>query len=399
MIWAVFKIMALRLWRDKGALALAFILPGFIYAVFAAIFSTASGGKLDMRVAMAVTDDAPATLLLSEAMQAQTDFSISYDAAFDRAAIEERVRLGTEDVGVILAGDITKPGAQPIVIIYEPSRKIAADMLSGQVRQIIGRDLPDVVLTQQINLVSALAGGLTPDQSAALSAALGSEQMQGAADFISVERADAQSGETPGGDATIAYYVGATAIMFLLFSAMQGAALSLEERGSGITDRLLLGPRGAMAMMAGKFSFLTLQGTVQALIIVAVAAAFFNIAVMAHLPALLIACILAASVASSIALLVSVMAKSSVQMNTASTFIVLLFSALGGSMVPRFMMPGWMQSAGSFTPNAWVIDLFYGILARGLGASQLAQPALILVAITAWCLITAALLSHRLMRF
>ena len=41
MISAIFKIMWLRLWRDKGALVLAFILPGFIFAIFAAIFSNA----------------------------------------------------------------------------------------------------------------------------------------------------------------------------------------------------------------------------------------------------------------------------------------------------------------------------------------------------------------------
>jgi len=55
MLSAVFNIMWLRLWRDKGALVLAFILPGFIFAIFAAIFSNASGGQLDLRAALAVT--------------------------------------------------------------------------------------------------------------------------------------------------------------------------------------------------------------------------------------------------------------------------------------------------------------------------------------------------------
>lgn len=398
MIWAVFKVMALRLWRDKGALVLAFVLPGFIYAVFAAIFSTASGGKLDMRVTMAVTNDASATQRLSEVLQAQTDFLLIYDAAFTAQDIEERVRLGTEDVGIVLRGDITSPGEQPILIIYEPSRKIAADMLSGQLRQTIGRDMPDVLLTQQIQTISRIAGGYTQAQSARIDAVLGSTETQTGSDYIAVTPVATGPGAQIK-DATVAYYVGATAIMFLLFSAMQGAALSLEERGSGITDRLLLGPRGAMGMMAGKFAFLTLQGTVQAIIILGVAASFFEIPVIVNLGPLLFACLLAASVAAAIALLVSVMAKSSVQMNTASTFIVLLFSAVGGSMVPRFMMPGWMQSLGNFTPNAWVIETFYGIVARGSDASQLAMPIAILAVITAGCLIFAAILSHRLMRF
>lgn len=398
MIWAVFKVMALRLWRDKGALVLAFVLPGFIYAVFAAIFSTASGGKLDMRVAMALTDNAPATLRLSEVLQAQTDFSLIFDADFTAQDIEERIRLGTEDVGIVLRGDITAPGEQPILIIYEPSRKIAADMLSGQLRQTLGRDMPDVLLSQQVETVRTVSGGYTSAQSARIDAVLGGASDISGSDYIAVTPVTTGSGAAVK-DATVAYYVGATAIMFLLFSAMQGAALSLEERGSGITDRLLLGPRGAMGMMAGKFAFLTLQGTMQTVIILAVAAIFFDIPVMAYLAPLLLACILSASVAAAIALLVSVIAKSSVQMNTASTFIVLLFSAVGGSMVPRFMMPGWMQSLGNFTPNAWVIETFYGIVARGLGASQLVTPIAILIGITAGCLLLAAILSHRLMRF
>ena len=69
MIGAVFKTMWLRLWRDKGALVLAFILPGFIFAVFAAIFSNASGGNLDLRVALAATSKAKPSIEFTETLK------------------------------------------------------------------------------------------------------------------------------------------------------------------------------------------------------------------------------------------------------------------------------------------------------------------------------------------
>jgi len=397
MIWAVFKIMALRLFRDRGALVLAFVLPGFIYAVFAAIFSTASGGSLDMRVALAVTNNSPATLALSQKIQDQTDFSVSFDQTWDTASVRERVRLGTEDVGLILRGDVSDPSDAPIEIIFEPSRKIASDVLSGQVRQIIGTEMPDVLLGQQLKIAESVVGDFSPAQAARARAAL-SQTLSGQDSFIQTRSAidDAQA---KNGDASVAYYVGATAILFLLFSAMQGASLSLEERANGITDRLLMGFRGASAMLLGKFSFLTLQGTVQAGVIIAVAATFFDVTLSGNVSALLLACVLAASVAAALALLVATLCKSTVQMNTVATFLVLLFSALGGSMVPRFMMPNWMQSLGDFTPNSWVIELFYGILARGSDASQLTLPVGILIMITLACLCLASFLSHRLMRF
>ena len=397
MIWAVFKVMALRLLRDRGALVLAFILPGFIYAVFAAIFSTASGGNLDMRVALAVTNNSAQTLSLSQEIQRQTGFSVSYNPSWDANDITERVRLGTEDVGLVLRGDISDPSDSPMEIIYEPSRKIASDVLSGQMRQLIGTAMPDVVLSQQLNTTELIIGAFSPEQAARAKIAL-AQTVKGSDTFIQT-RSAITGAQVQGGDASVAYYVGATAILFLLFSAMQGASLSLEERANGITDRLLMGFRGAAAMLLGKFSFLTLQGTLQAGLIVLVAVMFFDVAVAGSIGALLLACILAAAVAAAIALLVATLCKSTVQMNTVATFLVLLFSALGGSMVPRFMMPGWMQSLGNFTPNSWVIDLFYGILARGSDASQLALPVTILLATTLACLFGASLLSHRLMRF
>jgi len=297
-ISAIFKIMWLRLWRDKGALVLAFILPGFIFAIFAAIFSNASGGSLDLRVSMALTSNAPASVAFAEDLKSKANFSLTSETRWNEENIRGRVRLGQDDVGIIITGDMADPYSRP----------------------------------------------------------------------------------------------------FLLFSAMQGAAISLDERKSGISDRLLIGPAGAASLLTGKFLFLTLIGTVQAAIIVAVAYIAFDVGVTPHLFALVLACIGSAALASSIALFVASLSGSSAQMNTVSTFVVLLFSAIGGSMVPRFMMPNWLQSLGQFTPNHWSIEAFYGILARGQTLIELLHVWMILYGGAALLLALAAIISHRLMR-
>ena len=364
MISAIFKIMGLRLWRDKGALVLAFVLPGFIFAIFAAIFSNASGGDLDLRASLAVTSNAPATQSFASDLKKTETFTLNYKEDWTLVDIRERVRLGQDDVGLVLAGDIADTRAPAIVIISEPSRDIAATVLKGQIRQMLAEQSGAAEAAEIFADVSAL------DSDATVSAA----------------------------DQSVTYYIGATATLFLLFSAMQGAGLSLDERKNGISDRLLIGPMGALAMLTGKFLFLTLVGFFQAAIICGVAAVFFNVPIMAHLQGLALACLGTASLASAIALLVASLCGSATQMHTVSTFLVLLFSAVGGSMVPRFMMPDWLQNLGQFTPNAYAIDAVYGVLARGQTIPDLLSVWIVLFGGALAALILAAIISHVMRR-
>ena len=400
MIWAMFKIMALRLLRDRGALMLAFILPGFIYAIFAAIFANASGGQLDIRAAMAVQTEASTAQRLSDALQEQSDFTVLFDKSWRAEQVIDQVRLGTADVGFILTDDLTRDGA--IYIITEPSREIAATVLQGELRRVIGDVLPDVILQQNISQAKIAIGGFDDAQNARLNAAINQARDEAAPvsdPLFTVRSALGEQSKQAVSDASVIYYIGATAILFLLFSAMQGAALAVDERTNGIADRLLLGPRGAMAMLTGKFLFLTAQGFAQAVIILLVAKLFFAVPVFDHIPALILISLVTACASAGLALLTATLCKTGVQIHTVSTFLVLLFSAIGGSMVPRFMMPDWLQSLGQFTPNMWVIEGYYGVLARGHAASQILLPICILGAIGLISLLLASILSHRLMRF
>jgi ABC-2 type transport system permease protein len=369
MIAAVFKTMWLRLWRDKGALILAFILPGFIFAVFASIFSNAAGGNLDIRVAMAVTSDDPAVIDFAQDLRSKADYSVTFKSEFSEDDIRERIALGTEDVGVIITA---RPalGAEtpPFKIITEPSRDVAATILQGQIRQYIA--------SQSASGSRSGLGGNLFDVKSAITAA-------------------SQNGPK---DPSVTYYVGGVAILFLLFSAMQGAALTLEERESGISRRILPGPKNVMKLIFGKYLFLTFIGTLQTALILLVAALFFDVVMSGHLAGLIFACLGAASLAASIGLLTASLCRTPAQMNTVSTFIVLLCSAVGGSMVPRFMMPDWLQGLGRFTPNHWAIEAMYGILARGQTLSDLLVTWLILFGCSAAAICLTIMISHKLRR-
>ena len=59
-------------------------------------------------------------------------------------------------------------------------------------------------------------------------------------------------------------------------------------------------------------------------------------------------------------------AKSRQQVQSLSILIVLIMSCIGGSMVPIFMMPPFMQKISVFSVNYWGIQGFYDIFWRML---------------------------------
>src|SRR5690606_21614085 len=212
----------------------------------------------------------------------------------------------------------------------------------------------------------------------------------GAAALVTTE----QVGSGEGASASISYYAGAIAMLFLLFSSMQGAATLIEERHAGILDRVAVGPAGTDVVVLGKFLFLTVQGMVQVALIFLAAALFYDLEVTARPGALIVATVVASASAAGLGLAVAAFCTSKQQAQTVSTFVVLVSSALGGSMVPRFMMPPWLQDIGWFTPNAWAVEAYYGILWRNDAMQELLPELSLLASLAAVGLVASLAVSR-----
>ena len=142
-------------------------------------------------------------------------------------------------------------------------------------------------------------------------------------------------------------------------------------------------------LLAGKWLLMTLVGIVQVTIMFAWAQLAFGVDLVGHLPGFAVMTAVTAAAASSFALTLAAVCRNRAQLNAVSVILILCMSALGGSMVPRYVMSETMQQVGKITFNAWALDGYIKVFWRNLPLRELA-PELTVLAATAIVLFAAA---------
>ena len=176
-------------------------------------------------------------------------------------------------------------------------------------------------------------------------------QTEGAFRVI-VETPQADTQENP----RIAMYAAGIAVLFLLFSATGHAASLLDEAESGTLDRILVSQAGLFQILCGKWLGIFIMGCLQITIMFLWAEAVFHIHLGKHFAGFCIMTTSTAAATASFAMCLATICKSRSQLNAVSVVLILSMSAVGGSMIPRFVMSDRMKEIGKWSFNAWALD-------------------------------------------
>jgi len=421
---AIIKTSLTSLRRDRGALALSFVLPIAFFTIFAVIF----GGRRDttprITVLVADEDHTTASEQLRKGLENQGSLQVRLRPApkngveqpvYTSITAEAAVRGGDAPVAIVIPNGF---GLAPISFTGDPNRRaiqllrdssdmVAPQMIAGLLQKVAMTSMPGTMAEEGTRMIERYSGGFTPEQRRRLDEALGSLRREPASSGLSTQNGSDPSdggilavktrdvvGENKN-NPMVAFYAAAIGVMFLLFTSSGAAGALLDEADSGTLDRVLSSRVTMTSLLAGKVCYNSLLAFTQLVVMFLWGWAVFKLDLWSHIPGFLVMGVSTSFAVAAFGILLASACKTRAQLGALSTLVILIMSSIGGSMFPRFLMPEAMQKAGLLTLNAWAIDGFTKVFWRDEPVASLWPQVAVLLLTAASLFLIARRLSRR----
>lgn len=157
--------------------------------------------------------------------------------------------------------------------------------------------------------------------------------------------------------------------VFFIVQVLAGSLL--QEKQEGTFRRLLVAPLSQSALLLGQLLPYYLINIIQVALMFAVGNLVFGMSLGSSPLALLLVTMALAAAATGLGLLVAALGKTPKQVNGISTLLALTLAAVGGMMVPTFVMPEFMQLLAKISPHHWALIGYQDVIVRGLGVEAI----------------------------
>ena len=415
MIGPVLRISWLALARDRWALALSFLVPVAFFSILAFIFGGAGRETLPaVRVAVVDEDRSTESALLVRALEHEPGLAVLRLGVGGTPATPEdalqAVRHGDIPAAVVIPAGFGERFARfPAdtltveVLSDRAADPVAHHVVSGLLQRALVLAAPDRLVRGLADWVEDEAGPLAPAQrelvdEIARSVAKGDgEAAVRSATPFRVVVTDVQAASGREGRNAVSYYAAAIGVMFLLFTMTTAMRGLITEQETGTLERLRGTELTMGALLAARWLFATVLGCVQLAVMFLWGWAVFGVDLFGggHLPGVVVMTIASAATAATFGCVLGAACRTQVQLQGFATVVILLMSALGGSMVPRYLMPDAMQRVGLVTFNAWAVRGYEKVLWHDAPLAALWPELAVLGSMTAAGLMLARRLARR----
>jgi ABC-2 type transport system permease protein len=371
----------LALGRDRLGLAALFVMPAIFILVMSLALADAFSDRQNSTIGYGVLDlDGSRGAQMLEAQLATVDLIDEYGQLPDEATARARVAAGAIAFVVVIP-----PGfGQQLAANQTPQLRLLADptiplVVHNGFRQRVAAEATRVRLGLVLERVGTSL--MVPDLRQIVERA-------GAAEIATEMVGHAEGGQALVAPSAVQQNVPAWLIFSMFFVVIPLSAVFIGERQRGTLQRLAAQQVSFGLVLAGKFVPFVLINQVQAVVMVGIGRWVVPLcggealrlpAGVEALVALWLVSIAVSVAAVGWALLIASLARSSEQATVIGGVGNILMGAIGGIMVPKFVMPLAMQAWTQVSPMSWALDGFHQVMLRhgGIGDSLPACAALV----------------------
>jgi ABC-2 type transport system permease protein len=219
---------------------------------------------------------------------------------------------------------------------------------------------------------------------------------------VQIREETAQFGDSVKTPNTVQQNVPAWTLFGMFFIVVPLAGSLLKERQQEMLVRLLTMPQSCLTILAGKAIAFILICIIQFVVIMLIGKFLLPllgtpVLDLGSSPVALVAITLSAALAAcGYGIFLGTMARTYEQASTFGAVSVVIAAAIGGIMVPVYVMPQFMQKLSVISPLSWGLNAFLDVFVRGGDLfSVLPDIALLLIFFLVTCLLAWFNLSRR----
>lgn len=365
---------ALLMGRDRKALLTLIFMPILLIGILGAAFGNMMGEEAaapikKFEVGIVNHDDGELGKVMTEEVFMGGLPEIISAEAMTEKKMKDHLMQQIISVGIIIPPDfsdhIILGGESEVKVISIPSASIQSSIVENVVLQF--------TQAAAVNVIAMEAAGpsVIDETLPAMSQFTG-------ADYELVEEVAVELDQKP--VRSFQYYAAGMGVMFLLMTVITGVSAMIDEKEQDVYNRLLVTKLSNHHYLIGKFIGLLFMSSIQFFIIIIGTRYLYNVRWGESMIGVIIVGLSFVFSVCGLGVLLGTLVKTEKTFNAAGMLVTQIMAAVGGSMVPLYIFPDWVNTIVKVLPNALALQTFLELMS-GASLWQVLIEAGILVGI------------------